>query len=87
MLQNFKCLHKLIRNKFQFTTSVASLQSQQINTNVTVKTTSMNGCKYEPQDIKLMKIETPTEVQHDFKQEPDNEFADLVEYLYFLQNV
>lgn len=44
--------------------------------------------KYEPQEIKAMKIESgkiqniipaaPSDILQDFKQEPDNEFADLV---------
>ena len=77
---------------FQFTTSAASLQPQQISTNVTVKaTTNGSTLKYEPQDVKPMKIEpmppAPPDIQQDFKQEPDNEFADLVnsKKLYFFR--
>lgn len=60
----------------QFTTS--NLQPQQISTNVTVKTTTNASLKYEQQDLKSMKIEPPPDILQDFKQEPDNEFADLV---------
>jgi hypothetical protein len=64
-------------NTFQFTTS-ANLQPQQISTNVTVKATANGSLKYEPQDLKSMKMEPPPDILQDFKQEPDNEFADLV---------
>lgn len=75
---------------FQFTTSVANLQPQQISTNVTVKAMTNGSLKYEPQEIRSLKME-PEKVQniapssdilHDFKQEPDNEFADLVTIIF-----
>lgn len=48
--------------------------------------------KYEPQEIKGMKMEpgkiiqnmvppAPPDILQDFKQEPDNEFADLVSFI------
>ncbi|KAG5667858.1 hypothetical protein PVAND_015827 [Polypedilum vanderplanki] len=81
-----------IVQQLEFTTNVANMQPQQISTNVTVKTTT-NGSlttKYEPQDMKQKMNEPakmPTmaplppaplpDILQDFKQEPDNEFADL----------
>lgn len=62
-----------IRHQLEFTTSVANLQSQQISTNVTVKTMANGSLSYESQDIKP----SPPDVFQDIKQEPDNEFADL----------
>lgn len=62
-----------IRHQLEFTTSVANLQSQQISTNVTVKTMANGSLSYESQDIKP----APHELFQEIKQEPDNEFADL----------
>jgi hypothetical protein len=77
-----------IVQQLEFTTNVANMQPQQISTNVTVKTTA-NGqltAKYEPQELKPKVSEpvkmqplppAPPDILQDFKQEPDNEFADL----------
>lgn len=75
-----------IVQQLEFTTSSVNLQPQQISTNVTVKTTA-NGSmttKYEPQEMKpkmndpqKMQQMAPPDILQDFKQEPDNEFAEL----------
>lgn len=78
-----------IVQQLEFTTSVANLQPQQISTNVTVKAMANGSLKYEPQDNKNQKMEPgkmqtiaplpppAPDILQDFKQEPDNEFADL----------
>lgn len=67
-----------IVQQLEFTTSVANLQPQQISTNVTVKAMANGSLKYEPQEMKPQKMSPPPpDLLQDFKQEPDNEFADL----------
>jgi hypothetical protein len=89
-MDNMKFQVEIVQ-QLEFTTSSVNLQPQQISTNVTVKTTA-NGSmttKYEPQEMK-QKMNEPAKMQQmaplpppapdllqDFKQEPDNEFADL----------
>lgn len=73
-----------IVQQLEFTTSAVNMQAQQISTNVTVKTTA-NGISQEmkPKIKELPQIQSmpPQQPQQDllqdFKQEPDNEFADL----------
>lgn len=87
-IDNMKFQVEIVQ-QLEFTTSVANLQPQQISTNVTVKAMTNGSLKYEPQEMKPMKME-PGKMQNmqplpppapdilqDFKQEPDNEFADL----------
>lgn len=72
-----------IVQQLEFTTSAVNMQAQQISTNVTVKTTA-NGISQEmkpkmkelPQ-IQAMPSQPQQDLLQDFKQEPDNEFADL----------
>lgn len=66
-----------IVQQLEFTTSVANLQPQQISTNVTVKAMTNGSLKYEPQEMKPKMSPPPPDILQDFKQEPDNEFADL----------
>lgn len=87
-IDNMKFQVEIVQ-QLEFTTSVANLQPQQISTNVTVKAMTNGSLKYEPQDMKPLKMEagktqtmTPLpplapDILQDFKQEPDNEFADL----------
>lgn len=87
-IDNMKFQVEIVQ-QLEFTTSVANLQPQQISTNVTVKAMTNGSLKYEPQEIKTQKAEPnkmqsmvppqlPTsDILQDFKQEPDNEFADL----------
>lgn len=89
-IDNMKFQVEIVQ-QLEFTTSVANLQPQQISTNVTVKAMANGSLKYEPQEIKAQKAEPnkmqtmvpqqqqlPTpDILQDFKQEPDNEFADL----------
>lgn len=87
-IDNMKFQVEIVQ-QLEFTTSVANLQPQQISTNVTVKAMTNGGLKYEPQEMKPMKMEAGTiqtmaslpppapDILQDFKQEPDNEFADL----------
>lgn len=87
-IDNMKFQVEIVQ-QLEFTTSVANLQPQQISTNVTVKAMANGTLKYEPQEMKAQKAE-PSKMQtlvpqqlpandilQDFKQEPDNEFADL----------
>lgn len=87
-IDNMKFQVEIVQ-QLEFTTSVANLQPQQISTNVTVKAMANSSMKYEPQEMKAQKME-PNKMQtmgppplpapdilQDFKQEPDNEFADL----------
>ena len=71
-MDNMKFQVEIVQ-QLEFTTSVANMQAQQISTNVTVKATA-NGIS---QDLKPKVKEMPQEILQDFKQEPDNEFADL----------
>lgn len=83
-MDNMKFQVEIVQ-QLEFTASTANIP-QQISTNVTVKTTT-NGIKYEPQEMKGMKMEPgkmqqsmpalPPDLLQDLKQEPDNEFADL----------
>lgn len=87
-IDNMKFQVEIVQ-QLEFTTSVANLQPQQISTNVTVKAMANGSLKYEPQEIKTQKMEpikmqsidpppiSATDILQDFKQEPDNEFADL----------
>lgn len=87
-IDNMKFQVEIVQ-QLEFTTSVANLQPQQISTNVTVKAMANGSMKYEPHEMKPMKIEPgkmqpmaplpppAPDILQDFKQEPDNEFADL----------
>jgi hypothetical protein len=88
-IDNMKFQVEIVQ-QLEFTTSVANLQPQQISTNVTVKAMTNGSLKYEPQEMKQgMKMEPgkmqtmapppppAPDILQDFKQEPDNEFADL----------
>lgn len=87
-IDNMKFQVEIVQ-QLEFTTSVANLQPQQISTNVTVKTMANGSLKYEPQEVKSQKMEpiklqpvalppiSTNDILQDFKQEPDNEFADL----------
>lgn len=87
-IDNMKFQVEIVQ-QLEFTTSVANLQPQQISTNVTVKAMTNGSVKYEPQEMKPQKMEPgkmqgmaplpppAPDILHDFKQEPDNEFADL----------
>jgi hypothetical protein len=91
-MDNMKFQVEIVQ-QLEFTTNVANMQPQQISTNVTVKTTTNGSLttKYEPQEMKQKMSEHPAKMQsmaplpppppdlllQDFKQEPDNEFADL----------
>lgn len=87
-IDNMKFQVEIVQ-QLEFTTSVANMQPQQISTNVTVKAMANGSLKYEPQEMKALKIEpgkmqtmslpppAPENILQDFKQEPDNEFADL----------
>lgn len=81
-MDNMKFQVEIVQ-QLEFTTSAVNMQAQQISTNVTVKTTA-NGISQEmkPKMKELPQIQTmPQQPQQDllqdFKQEPDNEFADL----------
>lgn len=81
-IDNMKFQVEIVQ-QLEFTTS-ANLQPQQISTNVTVKAMANGSLKYEPQEMKPMKMEPMApppppapDILQDFKQEPDNEFADL----------
>lgn len=70
-----------IVQQLEFTTSAVNMQAQQISTNVTVKTTA-NGISQEMKPKmsempKMQQIPPQEMLLQDFKQEPDNEFADL----------
>lgn len=88
-IDNMKFQVEIVQ-QLEFTTSVANLQPQQISTNVTVKAMTNGSVKYEPQEMKPQQKMDPGKMQgmatlpppapdimHSFKQEPDNEFADL----------
>ncbi|CRL08186.1 CLUMA_CG020959, isoform A [Clunio marinus] len=86
-IDNMKFQVEIVQ-QLEFTTSVANLQPQQISTNVTVKAMTNGNVKYEPQENKVQKHESgkvsssslplsTSDILQDFKQEPDNEFADL----------
>jgi hypothetical protein len=88
-IDNMKFQVEIVQ-QLEFTTSVANLQPQQISTNVTVKAMTNGSLKYEPQEMKSQMKMEPGKMQtmapppppapdilQDFKQEPDNEFADL----------
>jgi hypothetical protein len=81
-MDNMKFQVEIVQ-QLEFTTSAVNMQAQQISTNVTVKTTA-NGISQEmkPKMKELPQIQPMPQVQpqdllQDFKQEPDNEFADL----------
>lgn len=86
-MDNMKFQVEIVQ-QLEFTTSVANLQPQQISTNVTVKAMTNGSLKYEPQEMKTKmepsKMQTMVpqpppapDILQEFKQEPDNEFADL----------
>lgn len=78
-MDNMKFQVEIVQ-QLEFTTSAVNMQAQQISTNVTVKTTA-NGISQEmkPKIKELPPIQAmpQADLLQDFKQEPDNEFADL----------
>lgn len=82
-MDNMKFQVEIVQ-QLEFTTSAVNMQAQQISTNVTVKATA-NGIPQEmkPKMSEMNKMQhqhqqiPPQEMLQDFKQEPDNEFADL----------
>lgn len=80
-MDNMKFQVEIVQ-QLEFTTSAVNMQAQQISTNVTVKATA-NGISQEmkPKMSEMPKMQqqqiAPQDLLQDFKQEPDNEFADL----------
>lgn len=82
-MDNMKFQVEIVQ-QLEFTTSAVNMQAQQISTNVTVKATA-NGISQEmkpkmkelPQIQAMPPVQPQQDLLQDFKQEPDNEFADL----------